>query len=88
MARAVFTEPFLDDVSLLPGYAEEAVWEKVELVASFPGVGSALVEPVVRAMFGPNCLKVNTAGYDVLYDRNRETDTVCFLGVVHQRAVR
>lgn len=88
MARAVFTEPFLDGVSLLPGYAEEVVWEKVGLVASFPGVGSSLVEPTLRSAFGPDCLKVNAAGYDVLFDYDRQADSACFLGVVHQRAVR
>lgn len=88
MARALFAEPFLDDVALLPDRAEEAVWEKVGLVAAFPGVGSALVEPSLRAAFGPDCLKVGAAGFDVLFDYDRPADTVCFLGVVHQRAVR
>lgn len=88
MARLVFAEPFLDGVSLLPDYAEEAVWEKVGLVASFPGVGSSLVEPTLRSAFGPDCLKVNAAGYDVLFDYDRQADEVCFLGIVHQRAVR
>lgn len=88
MSRAIFAEPFLDDVSLFPGYAEDAVWEKVDLVLSFPGVGSALVEPSLRAAFGSSCLKVNAAGYDVLYDYDRQVDSICFLGVVHQRAVR
>ena len=88
MSRAIFAEPFLDDASLLPGYAEDAVWEKVGLVLSFAGVGSALVEPSLRVAFGPNCLKVNAAGYDVLYDCDCQADAVCFLGAVHQRAVR
>ena len=88
MSRAIFAEPFLDDASLLPGYAEDAVGEKVGLVLSFAGVGSALVEPSLRVTFGPNCLKVNAAGYDVLYDCDCQADAVCFLGAVHQRAVR
>lgn len=88
MARALFAEPFLDDVSRLPERAEEEVWEKVGLVVSFPGVGSVLVEPTLRRAFGPDCLKVAAAGYDVLFDYDRPADEVCFLGVVPQRAVR
>ncbi len=62
--------------------------EKVGLVSSFLRVGSVLVEPSLRAAFGPDCLKVNAAGYDVLYDYDRQSDVVCFLGLVYQRAVR
>lgn len=88
MAREVFTNSFLDDAANLSERVESAVWEKVGLVSSFPGVGSALVEPSLRAAFGPDCLKVNAAGYDVPYDYDRLSDAVCFLGIVHQRAVR
>ena len=88
MAKMTFTSVFLDEVAELPAYAEEAVWDKASLVAAFPGVGSSLVEPSLRAAFGPDCLKVNAAGYDVLFDYDRQNETVAFLGVVNQRAVR
>lgn len=88
MAKLLFADSFLDDVSLLSEYVEEAVWEKVGLVGAFPGVGSALVEPSLRALFGLDCLKVNAASYDVLFDYDRRCDEVCFLGIVHQRRVR
>ena len=88
VTREVFTSSFLDDVAELPERVESVVWEKVSLASSFPGVGSSLVEPSLRAAFGPDCLKVNAAGYDVLYDYDRQSDAVCFLGIVHQRAVR
>lgn len=88
MVRGLFTDPFLDDVSLLPEKVEDAIWEKVSLVMAFPGVGSALVEPSLRAAFGACCLKATAVGYDVLYDYDRAAEEVVFLGVVHQRAVR
>ena len=88
MVKTTFTCAFLDEVAELPGYVEEAVWDKASLVAEYPGVGSSLVEPSLRAAFGPGCLKVNAAGFDALFDCDRRGDTVLFLGVVHQRAVR
>ncbi len=42
----------------------------------------SIVEPALRSAFGPDCLKVNAAGYDVLFDYDRKSDSVRSLGVV------
>lgn len=92
MARLRFSEEFLDSLVELDGRAEDAVWKRLALVGSFPGVGSSLVEPSLRHAYGPSRLKVAAAGYDVLYERGaRDADgeeVVCVLGVVGQRTVR
>lgn len=92
VARLRFSEEFLESVAGLDGRAEDAVWEKLALVGAFPGVGSSLVGPTLRHAYGPTCLKVAAAGYDVLYERGaRDADgeeVVCVLGVVGQRTVR
>jgi hypothetical protein len=92
VARLRFSEEFLDSLVELDGRVEEAVWKRHALVGSLPGEGSSLVEPSLRHAYGPTCLKVATAGYDVLYERGaRDADgeeVVCVLGVVGQRTVR
>lgn len=93
MARLLFAESFLDDVSRLDRRVEDMVWAQLELVQAFPGVGSSLVEPMLVQAFGERCLKVTAAGYDVLYERSGAQDdggeeTVCVLGIVSQRRVR
>ena len=52
------------------------------------GVGSALLEPILKRLFGPGCLKVAVCGFDPLYRRLNETDEVLALGLIHQKQVR
>ena len=52
------------------------------------GVGSALLEPILKRSFGPGCLKVAVCGFDLLYRRLDETDEVLVLGLIHQKQVR
>lgn len=92
MARLRFSDEFLTSLSELDGRVEEAAWEKLSLVESFPGVGSALVEPSLRHAYGPGCLKVVAWGYDILYERRGNPsgpqELVDVLGIVGQRRVR
>lgn len=92
MARLRFSEEFLDSIAGLDERVEEAVWAKLVLVEGFPGVGSSLVEPSLRHAYGPSCLKIMVAGYDVLYERGPKDkdgeEIVDVLGIVSQRAVR
>lgn len=95
MARLQFARPFLEELSLLDEAAEQEVWRKLELVGRVPGVGSSLVEPMLRTAFGNSCLKIAAAGYDVLYERVQDgeeehatEEIVRVLGIVAQRRVR
>lgn len=91
MARLLFSGPFLDDAAELSEAAEAEVWAKLELVETFPGVGSSLIEPVLLRAFGPSCLKVAAAGHDIIYERDGSGDKdelVRVLGIVPQRRVR
>ena len=92
MARLRFSEEFLESLAGLDERVEESVWKKLALVQDFSGVGSSLVEPTLRHAYGPACLKVVAAGYDVLYERGEKVadgvEVVDVLGIVSQRAVR
>ncbi len=91
MARLLFSGPFLDEVAELSEAAEAEVWAKLKLVETFPGVGSSLIEPVLLRAFGPSCLKVAAAGYDIIYERDgggERDELVRVLGIVAQRRVR
>lgn len=95
MARLQFARPFLEELSLLDEAVEQEVWRKLELVERVPGVGSSLVEPMLRTAFGDSCLKIAAAGYDVLYERVQDgeeehatEENVRVLGIVAQRWVR
>lgn len=92
MARLRFSEEFLESLAGLDERVEESVWKKLAPVQDFPGVGSSLVEPKLRHAYGPACLKVVAAGYDVLYERGEKdadgVEVVDVLGIVSQRAVR
>ena len=94
-----FSGPFLDKLAELDESAEARIWEKLELVESFPGVGSSLLEPLLVRAFGRGCLKVSAVGYDVIYERSGEGDeddrgngegdeTVSVLGIIKQRRIR
>lgn len=92
MARLRFSEEFLESLAGLDERVEESVWKKLALVQDFSGVGSSLVEPTLRHAYGPACLKVVAASYDVLYERGEKdadgVEVVDVLGIVSQRAVR
>ena len=92
VARLLLTSSFLDDVAGLDPRAEEAVWAKLRLVASFPGVGSSLIEPSLTSAFGDSCLKVSALMYDILYKRMEAgedgDEVVVVAGVIPQRRVR
>lgn len=92
MARLLLTNSFLDDVATLDPRVEEAIWAKLGLVASFPGVGSALLEPSLAAAFSDSCLKVAALSYDILYKRmgagEDGEEVVVVAGVIPQRRVR
>ena len=85
-----FSGPFLDELAALSKPVEERIWSKLELVESFPGVGSSLVEPILLRAFGSKCLKVSAAGYDVIYERegSGEDEMVYALGIISQRRIR
>lgn len=99
VTRMRFSGPFLDELAELDESAEARIWEKLELVESFPGVGSSLLEPLLVRAFGRGCLKVSAVGYDVIYERSGEGDeddrgngegdeTVSVLGIIKQRRIR
>lgn len=88
MARVVFAASFLEELAEVSEAAEGAIWEKVELVAAQPGVGSALLGESLRRAYGATCLKIAAGPYHVLYERNDAANEVVFLGIVVQRRER
>lgn len=92
MTRLRFSEEFLTSLAGLDSRVVDTVWKKIELVESFPGVGSSLVEPSLRHAYGSRCLKVVALGYDILYERrpgrHDDEEVVDILGIVPGRAVR
>lgn len=91
MARMSYSEPFLDEVASLSPREGEAVWAKLALVESFPGVGSSLLEAQLARAFGRGVLKVSAAGFDVVYERcegEGEDELVRVYGLVPQRRLR
>lgn len=90
MVRMRFSGLFLDELAALPERVETEVWQKLQLVQDFPGVGSSLIEPMLIRAFGDSCLKVTAAGFDILYERTSVGDegVVDVLGIVSQRRVR
>lgn len=88
VARALYTGPFIDDLVGLPEYAFGAVRARCEVAAEFPGIGSSLLEPSLVRVYGASCLKLVACGYDILYERLDDRDSVVFLGIVPQRRAR
>lgn len=91
VARLQLSAPFLDDLAALSEREEKAIWAKLALVEAFPGVGSSLLESQLLAAFGPRCLKISAAGYDIVYERIIAGDgekLTRVYGLVPQRRVR
>lgn len=90
-AKLFLSTPFLQDLALLDPAFEERVWRELELVQSFPGVGSSLVEPLLVQAFGASVLKVAVGSYDVIYERihlDDGSERVNVLGIIPQRKIR
>ena len=88
MAKVLLTKAFLEELSFAPQPVEDAVWASLSTIEKFPGVGSALLEPFLKRVYGPDCLKVAVCGFDLLYRRMDETDEILALGLIHQKRVR
>ena len=90
MVRVAFTGPFLDELAELNERAADEVLRKLELVASFPGVGSAVSNSFLVRAFSEDVLKVHAGDYDVFYRRKPcgDDEEVYVLSVIHQRRIR
>ena len=88
MAEIVFTDGFMDDMASAPERVEAAAWQKLSLIESMPGMGSALLSSSLRRRFGDECLKVLVDPYEIVYRWREEADRVEVLALVHQRAAR
>lgn len=90
MATPVFTRPFLEDVARADKRVRDEVWAKAELVASFPGVGSALVPEALQTALGQDCLKVAVFSLELIYRRvvRQDDELVVFLALMLQRRAR
>ena len=90
MAELFLTESFLDEMAKLDERTREKIFEKLELVRSFPGVGTAVTSTLLINAFGEGGFKVGAAGYDVFYQRvpAHEGEVVYVIGILHQRRIR
>ena len=90
MVRVALTGPFLDELAELSEGAADEVLRKLDLVASFPGVGSAVSNSFLVRAFGEGVLKIRAGEYDVFYCRKPcgDDEEVYVLSVIHQRRIR
>ena len=87
MAEIVYTDAFIEDMLSvqLEGKRDE-VFQRVDLLSSFPELGSANIPDSITRRHGDNVRKLVVNPFDVIYEYSPDEDTVYVLGLVHQRA--
>ncbi len=89
MAKLVFSEAFIEDMLAVElANKRDEILEKVDLLSSFPELGSGNVPASIRAKYGDSIHKLVVSPFDVIYDHDLDSDTVNVLGLIHQRTAR
>lgn len=87
MARLFYSEAFIEDITGVElTNKRDEIFERVDLLADFPDLGSLNVPDSIRMRFGDSVRKLVISPFDVLYEYDRASESVHILGLVHQRA--
>lgn len=83
MARMVYSEEFLDSVACIwSGAVKQHLARALQAIEAFPEIGSVDVPPSVRERYGEEVRKFVIAPFDLIYEYDREADTVLVYGLV------
>ena len=87
MAEIIYTDSCIEDMLSvqLEGKRGE-IFQRIDLLSSFPDLGSANVPDSITERHGNNVRKLTVSPFDVVYEYSPEEDAVYVLGLVHQRA--
>lgn len=89
MAKLVYAESFVRDAAdAEPRSAVEAAVHAAELVADFPGIGSASMPASVRERYGGSVRKFSVPPFLLVYEYDADLDAVFVLDLVPARAAR
>ena len=66
---------------------EERIWALVDTIAGMPGMGSVLVADSLVRLYGTRVLKAIVSPFIIIYEYDRESDTVTMLDLLNARHV-
>lgn len=86
MADLVFTEGFINDMTKVELSTKRVeIMRTIDLLSSFPDMGSRNLPASIRERFGANIRKLVVRPFLVIYEHNQETDAVHIYGLDHHR---
>ena len=86
MADLVFTEGFINDMTKVELSTKRVeIMRTIDLLSSFPDMGSRNLPASIRERFGANIRKLVVRPFLVIYEYNQETDAVYIYGLDHHR---
>ena len=87
MARLRYSELFLENASTIQSHDKRVeIRHRVELLQTFPEMGSQDVSRFIKNSFGKHVRKLTIKPFVVVYEYKEKTDEVWMLGLIHQRA--
>ena len=87
MADVVYTDAFIEDMlSVQLEDKRNEIFQRVDLLSSFPELGSANIPNSIAKRHGDNMRKLVVDPFDVVYEYSPSEDAVYVLGLIHQRA--
>lgn len=87
MAKLVYADAFLNDlVAVEQASKRDEIFDKVDLLADFPDLGSANLPVSILSRYGTTVRKLVVSPFDVVYEYDPASDEVHVLGLIHQRS--
>lgn len=87
MADVVYTEGFIEDfLHVALRSKRDEIMHFVDLLASFPEIGSSHIPRSIAQLYGGNVRKLVVNPFDIVYEYDERRDEVHILGLIHQRA--
>ena len=86
MAELIYTEGFITDMIKVEQATKRAeIMRTVDLLSSFPELGSSNTPLSIRERFGTKIRKLAVNPFLVIYEYDQQNDAVCIYGLDHQR---